>query len=330
MTSNRRVAVVGAGFAGLAVCWFLQQNKECQVTIFDAAGMGGGASAISAGLVHPYTGPEAKTSAEAQQAFHCSRDLIASVAKVDPDVILAHGILRVALSEEQQTSFHQRSVERTELNWLTSAATQLLAPGLATAPGLWIPDGLVLDSLKYLQGLWNLCEQQGAVLCRENVADLAQLDDYDSLVIAAGFSSRLFPQMTSHPIRGLKGQMIELEWPQSLPPLQLALNSDVYIIPTPATNSCTVGATFERNYLNEDVDEAYAQSFLRPKAEALVPALEGARLISCRAGIRATTPSHKPIATQINARVWALTGLGSKGLLYHAWLAQQLCEKLMK
>lgn len=322
--NERRIAIVGAGFAGLALCWYLQQECRCHISVYDGVGIGGGASAISAGLVHPFTGPEARASAAAKEAFQCSRELIQRVVALDPTAILSHGILRVALTENQQMAFKQRSVECPELLWLSASEVQRRIPGVVAAPGIWIEQGLVVDSQRYLQGLWSLCEQQGAVFHRETIADLAQLSDYDQVVVTSGFASRRFPELADYGIRGTKGQMLELAWPEELAPLQIALNSDVYIIPTPGSRSCIVGATFEHNFASEAADVAFAESYLRPRAESLLPALQGARLIHCRAGMRATTPSRQPIARHISGRVWALTALGSKGLLYHAWLARKV------
>lgn len=54
-----RYAVLGAGFAGLSVVWhLLQQTSEesnfC-IDIYDEVGIGGGASGMSGGLLHPYS-----------------------------------------------------------------------------------------------------------------------------------------------------------------------------------------------------------------------------------------------------------------------------------
>uniref|UniRef100_M1AUX9 Oxidoreductase n=1 Tax=Solanum tuberosum TaxID=4113 RepID=M1AUX9_SOLTU len=54
-----RYAVLGAGFAGLSVAWhLLQQSSEesnlC-IDIYDEVGIGGGASGMSGGLLHPYS-----------------------------------------------------------------------------------------------------------------------------------------------------------------------------------------------------------------------------------------------------------------------------------
>jgi D-amino-acid dehydrogenase len=50
--SGSRAAVVGAGIVGLSVAWFLQE-QGFEVTVFDARGVGGGASAGNAGWITP-------------------------------------------------------------------------------------------------------------------------------------------------------------------------------------------------------------------------------------------------------------------------------------
>ncbi|KAL6606749.1 hypothetical protein ACP70R_042402 [Stipagrostis hirtigluma subsp. patula] len=54
-----RYAVLGAGFAGLSVAWHLlkQSPRDARVTvdIYDENGVGGGASGVSGGLLHPYS-----------------------------------------------------------------------------------------------------------------------------------------------------------------------------------------------------------------------------------------------------------------------------------
>ncbi|EPS73177.1 hypothetical protein M569_01580, partial [Genlisea aurea] len=56
-------AVLGAGFAGLSVAWNLLQlsfkESDVCVDIYDEVGIGGGASGVAGGLLHPYT-PKAK------------------------------------------------------------------------------------------------------------------------------------------------------------------------------------------------------------------------------------------------------------------------------
>jgi glycine/D-amino acid oxidase-like deaminating enzyme len=61
----------------------------------------------------------------------------------------------------------------------------------------------------------------------------------------------------------------------------------------------------------------------------LMPALKSSVVIGCRAGVRASTPDHRPIVKQVDERIWIFTGLGSKGLLYHALFAEQLVKAII-
>uniref|UniRef100_A0ACD6AB10 Uncharacterized protein n=1 Tax=Avena sativa TaxID=4498 RepID=A0ACD6AB10_AVESA len=58
-----RYAVLGAGFAGISVAWHLLKHSSkdslVSVDVYDENGVGGGASGVSGGLLHPYS-PKAK------------------------------------------------------------------------------------------------------------------------------------------------------------------------------------------------------------------------------------------------------------------------------
>uniref|UniRef100_A0A7C9A090 FAD dependent oxidoreductase domain-containing protein n=1 Tax=Opuntia streptacantha TaxID=393608 RepID=A0A7C9A090_OPUST len=57
--NSLRCAVLGAGFAGLSVAWHLLRHSpkelKLDVDIFDEVGIGGGASGVAGGLIHPYS-----------------------------------------------------------------------------------------------------------------------------------------------------------------------------------------------------------------------------------------------------------------------------------
>ncbi|MFS8563307.1 MAG: hypothetical protein LVR00_02840 [Rhabdochlamydiaceae bacterium] len=50
-----------------------------------------------------------------------------------------------------------------------------------------------------------------------------------------------------------------------------------------------------------------------------------------KAGMRVTNPAHYfPIIEKIDERTWVVTALGSRGLLYHAYLAEQLTKECLE
>ena len=86
-----KIAVIGAGLAGLATAYYLLEHQDCQVTLFDAKGVGGGASGASTGLVHPYAGEDMRGSWRAHAALEETKRLLDAL-----DAPYTKGILRYA------------------------------------------------------------------------------------------------------------------------------------------------------------------------------------------------------------------------------------------
>lgn len=83
-------AVLGAGFAGLSVVWHLFKHSpkelNLKIDIYDEVGIGGGASGIAGGLLHPYS-PKVKLLWEGAQCWKESMKLlrVAEEASVSKD-----------------------------------------------------------------------------------------------------------------------------------------------------------------------------------------------------------------------------------------------------
>ncbi|VAI83448.1 unnamed protein product [Triticum turgidum subsp. durum] len=81
-----RYAVLGAGFAGLSVAWHLLKQSpkysRVSVDVYDENGVGGGASGVSGGLLHPYS-PKAKLLWRGGEFWKESMDLLRSAEKAD-------------------------------------------------------------------------------------------------------------------------------------------------------------------------------------------------------------------------------------------------------
>ena len=102
-----KIAIVGAGFAGLSIAWNLLAQLPCEVMIFDPKGIGGGASGIATGLLHPYVGEQGRRSVLADEGMQASKELIAEVEKrINAPIALHERIIRYVQNDEQRAMFH--------------------------------------------------------------------------------------------------------------------------------------------------------------------------------------------------------------------------------
>jgi glycine/D-amino acid oxidase-like deaminating enzyme len=289
----KTAAVIGAGFAGLAAAYFL--SDHFQVTVFDHQGVGGGASGISSGLLHPYPGEKGRRSWHADEALDAARALL-NVAEHEIGRPVAHrgGILR-----------------RGEC--ITPGSDVELQPD-----GSWlIRSGITVFPALYLEGLWKACEKKGATLVRTKIGSLQELAHIDAVVVAVGASIRDFPECRSLPVNFVKGQVLTcvLETP-----LERSISAKKYMAVTPESDRCHLGATYEREFTDAAPCLETAVKLLQPPTQ----------VVDCRAGIRVTNPAHYfPILEQINPTTWVITALGSRGLLYHAYFGKKIVDKLL-
>jgi glycine/D-amino acid oxidase-like deaminating enzyme len=331
-----KIAIVGAGFCGLAVTWHLLNHDpsfpHLKIHLFDSKGIGKGASGIAAGLLHPYSGAHAKLNWRGQEGFQATKELLVVASEALGRSVTAQdeGILRLALNDEQLADFQLCATRYPhDTQWLDVAACQKLAPGSAPVPGLWIRKGLTIYSSLYLKGLWKACAQKGVKFEQNTIHSLKELAEFDCTIVTAGAETLQLPELASLPLSLVKGQVLEFSWPRNHAPLSCALNAHVYMLMTETRTSCLVGSTYERGHQTASIDIELAEREILPKAFELFPPLKEGALLNCYAGMRAVTSNHHPLMQQLSPKLWALTGMGSKGLLYHALFAKELVQNLI-
>jgi glycine/D-amino acid oxidase-like deaminating enzyme len=286
-----KIAVIGAGFAGLASAYYL--SEHFQVTLFDLKGIGGGASGISSGLLHPYPGEKGRRSWHADEALEATRELLkVAQQELGQPVANYEGILKVGECLDPGDD-----VER------LSGDTFLIKSGITVFPEL------------YLQGLWLACQKRGVKLVIQNVTNLGCLE-FDQIVLATGAGIRNFPECRHLKINFVRGQVLTCVLDQ---PLERSISAKRYKAKTPSEGIYHLGATYERDLIDDKPCKETAIALLQPETEVL----------DCRAGIRVTNPAHYfPILEQINPKTWVITAFGSRGLLYHAYFGKKITEKL--
>lgn len=325
------IAIVGAGFCGLAVAWHLTKQPDVKVVIFDPKGIGKGASGIAAGLLHPYAGAHSKLNWRAKEGLAATRQLIKVAEQaLGESIISTSGILRPALTPEQIVDFSACAAKYSDTRWRSTEECLTDIPELTPASGLFIESGSTVNCPLYLKGLWQACLNTGRVTHKQMaVKSLMDLSEFDRVVITMGAAATSLPELAHLPIRSVKGQILEFRWPQGVMPLPYPVNSQAYLLMNPDNKSCIAGATFEREYMDEGPDRRVALNDILPKVQAFFPKLLADAVLDCRAGIRASTFGHHPLLVKASEKCWVLSGMGSKGLLYHALFAEELAAGLL-
>ncbi|HSX26233.1 MAG TPA: FAD-dependent oxidoreductase [Chlamydiales bacterium] len=307
------IAVIGAGVAGLAAVWYLQQKHS--VTLFDPRGIGGGASGISTGLLHPFPGKQGRRSWAAEEGIKATLELIDVAEKaLGRPVCERTGVLRLAVTEEQQRDFRMQ---------IGPDAIWQETNSFSPHPALWIPSGMTVYSSLYLQGLWKACETLGAKLEKQAIQTLDDLHNFDAIVLATGAETLHFPECKHLPLKITKGQTLLCRWPEKLP---ISLLSSGHITPTPDPTLCQIGSTYERIF-TPTPDKALE---LLEKAALFHPPARHFEVVEIKSGVRISPlQGYRPLCTQITPKAWVLTGFGSRGLLYHALLAKELSSQVL-
>ncbi len=296
-----RIAIIGAGLAGLASAYYLLETSSCRVTLFDAKGVGGGASGASTGLVHPYPGEDMRKSWRGHEALEETKKLLDALAAP-----YTKGILRLA---KEMPEFPD--IVRVE-------------------EGVFcIESGLTVDMPIYLEKLWQACAQKGAQLVLQKISSMDELAEYDQIIVTAGAGSLAFcPELK---VGLVKGQALVCEWPASLKPIERTLLGKGHITYNARAGTCLLGSTYERGVVSDEPCIEKAKELLIPLISQFFSEAKNLNVIGCRAGVRVSRVGHYlPIVKRVNPKAWVFTALGSRGLLYHAYVAKMLVNALVK
>jgi len=250
------------------------------VRVLDAAGLGGGASGVAAGLLNPFAARGDTALWRGEEGVAASSELLqaASLALGRP-VFVACGVLHpqppprppppAGLSARAQKRA-RRAASPSPLppppprQLLSAAAAAALLPGLALPPGcpaaqFW-PQGLMVDAPAYLEGLWLACQAlcgdgTSLEISRERVASLAawradaagRPSPPIALVVCAGAAALALPELRGLPLKLCGGLTLRLAPPAAGPALPprapaLLLPGASYVAPD-GGGGVLVGAT---------------------------------------------------------------------------------------
>lgn len=228
-----RVAVIGGGLAGLGCAFHLLNmtaNQPMQLDIFDPAEPGcGGASAVAAGLLHPFR-PNGREIWMGAEGFEATSELIRAVEQeIGETVSSRSGLLRLAMDGEQADTLQQAAADAegvdtarpVAMSWHTTAEAELLGggAGLGGLGAAFAPAALTVDTPRYLRGLWRVCQrlaEAGGGEAAWHARGLSALDElsggeYDAVVVAAGARTAVdLVELRGLPLRQCRGHNLLL------------------------------------------------------------------------------------------------------------------------
>jgi glycine/D-amino acid oxidase-like deaminating enzyme len=311
----RKIAVIGAGLSGLSAALKLLETGKCSVTIFDYQGIGGGASKVASGLMHPYPGKVGRRSQQATEALKATVQLLRQVElETGLSVVVSEGIVRLMEDAEQREAFVKHSY--------TYGDVEEIRAGV-----FLIRSGMTVHCCRYLTGLWQMIQKRGGELKGIKIESLSDLKEFDLIILAAGAGVVQFPECSHLPLRLVKGQVLTVT--ASGVQSEYSLIAQGYLALSETPGVFHLGSTYEKTFSSEEPDLECAQKTLMPKISQFFE--NETEILNCSSGVRVIRIGHYfPIVSQLNERCWVLTALGSRGLLYHAYMAEQLLQSLHK
>uniref|UniRef100_A0A7N0RG48 FAD dependent oxidoreductase domain-containing protein n=1 Tax=Kalanchoe fedtschenkoi TaxID=63787 RepID=A0A7N0RG48_KALFE len=330
--SSLRYAVLGAGFAGLSVAYHLlkhsPRDSRIRVDIYDEVGLGGGASGVSGGLVHPYS-PKAKLLWRGKECWEECLELLRVAEEaaaldelsnknheIDGFIIRRRGILRPAMSmknfdvlnENARNCLPSCRIERTSQD-----AARNLIPYFSTPcnAAFYLPEAVNINPQRYIQALFLACqnlvqeasgvglEEKELHLHKSSINKLTDLAHYTAVIVCAGAQADSLPELSSKlPLRTCRGVVAHMRLPESARNGNIgespSILSDAWLA-VQNSSSLYMGATWDwnsRNYSRDvSADEASrALVELLSKASVIYPSIKDWTFSGAMGGVRAMPP----------------------------------------
>ena len=322
-----------------------------KVAIIDRDRVGSGASGVPLGLINPAAAKQAHLSWNAENCIRSIASLLDRAASISERRFHSKsGVLRPAIDEDTLKAYRKSAQNQPYpegwAHWITPEAIATLNPELApTSGGVWINEAYTVDVAAFLNALLGLLMAAGSTVMEQvTVIEKSSAPDTDvwSLKLSDGTIVH-----TSHvinttgasilddsdwnwlPVHRIKGQLAcyrsqtKLMWSHAVAARGYVAHLD--------NLHWVVGSTFEHNFTEPEPDAAGLQ-FLERKVDSVLPALrQHSELREQWSGIRLATPNRLPIVGRHPTleRHWIFAGLGSKGLLYSAYLSSLLAQNIL-
>ncbi|XP_059637813.1 uncharacterized protein LOC132279791 isoform X2 [Cornus florida] len=306
------------------------KDLQLCVDIYDEAGIGGGASGVSGGLLHPYS-PKAKLLWRGAECWKESLKLL-SVAEAAVGlqelnlgnqenskgfIVRRRGILRPAVSLKNMDALSdnvQDCLASCRIESIDEDAARSLVPNLCVPfnSAFYMPEAVNVHPLRYLEALFLACEnlvkdvstsgfaEKELCLHKKSINNLLELaGEYDAVIICLGARAAFLPELSGRlPLRTCRGVIAHLHLPddigESYPERSPSILSDAWLA-VHGPRNLHLGSTWEWKSKNYSPcvpweEASKALEELLPKASVIYPGIKNWTCTGASAGLRAMPP----------------------------------------
>lgn len=318
---KQNTLIIGGGVIGLATGWQLARSG-LSVTIFEAAQAGASTSRAGAGML----APNAEAIFEEEELLKHNRHslslLYPFLEELQEDTNLPvpsinhRGSLLVALDQDDRRALERlyrfRKEIGLEVEWLTGTEIREMEPLLSprTIAGLKLGEDCEIDNVKLIYALKDAFVRVGGELKEHSPVEEVLMEngkprgiyvngsfhEGNNLLVAAGsYSSQIkgVPEGILPPLRPVKGQIVELESTEECDLSRMVRSPRIYLVPKD-TGRLLVGATSEEKGFDTTVT-AGGVWYVLDEGWRTVPGIYELPKTMDMAGLRPTTPDHRPV-----------------------------------
>ncbi len=335
-----RIAIVGAGSAGLFTAWYLSRlGHGNEIVVFDRADPGQGTTSKAAGMLAPVHELEFQE-LDLLHAGIASRDLyFHEVAPSLGEIGLRHyGSLEVGLSQDD-AAYLRRQYEfqlshGLQVEWLTGDRIQEIEPFVSRniTQAIWSHTDTQVDNWLVVNRLVDMLRASGVQIRPQSDVKTWEVDDqgkvhlrindtseqFDQVMLALGVPSAEIAPQLPYKIYPVRGEMVCLDTPEDdFPRTQVRIVSKVlgnaYIVPKIDRILC--GSTSEEQGLEMANTAGGLLNILR-KCHAVMPSVFEMKVREIWSGLRPSTLNRLPILDQVPGQpIFHLNGLYRHGIL---------------
>lgn len=337
-----KVAIIGAGVAGLGIGWRLAQ-QGADVTVFDRGQPAGGATWAAAGMIAPGAEFGDRKNAETDFAAHATSLWPEFARELEETSGVSLGYRRCGtylLANDPELAALLRTRNGGEfLDGVTVRQREALVSETSTG-AFFVASDAVVDNralgqalaLAFVKAGGKLSPNEAVVRIEHEGGSARALGtafhryEADAFILCAGaWSARIegLSRSMLPPVTPVKGQMIALAPPAgALLPSAILWSDTVYMVPR--RDRLLIGATVEETGFDSALTDK-ARNWLHGEALASAPALKSWRIVEHWAGLRPGTPDGLPILGRTPmGNLYVATGQFRNGILFAPAIAKFL------